>query len=105
MKPVFPSSMISETDPQRHAITGVPQAMASISTRPNGSGQSIGNRIMRGMEQGPADESSSVITVGRSWHVGEKRAEATEQQYCARRARVVSLPPSPIRLANNDESG
>ena len=36
--------MISETDPQRHAITGVPQAMASISTRPNGSGQSIGNR-------------------------------------------------------------
>ena len=31
-------------DPQRHAITGVPQAMASISTRPNGSGQSIGNR-------------------------------------------------------------
>jgi len=57
------------------------------------------------MEQGPAAESSSVINVGRSWHVGEKRAEATEQQYCARRARVVSLPPSPIRLANNDESG
>src|SRR5438552_17503979 len=44
MNPVFPFSMISETDAQRHAITGVPQAMASISTRPNGSGQSIGNR-------------------------------------------------------------
>src|SRR5712672_816823 len=44
MNPVFPFSMISETDPQRHAVTGVPQAMASISTRPNGSGQSIGNR-------------------------------------------------------------
>jgi len=26
-----------------HAIAGVPQAMASISTRPNGSGQSIGS--------------------------------------------------------------
>jgi hypothetical protein len=44
MNPVLPCSMISETDPQRHAITGVPQAMASISTRPKGSGQSIGNK-------------------------------------------------------------
>lgn len=43
MNPVTPSSMISGTDPRRQAITGVPQAMASIMTSPNGSGQSIGN--------------------------------------------------------------
>ena len=43
MKPVTPSSITSGTEPQRQAITGVPQAMASIITRPNGSGQSIGN--------------------------------------------------------------
>ena len=35
--------MTSGTEPQRQAITGVPQAMASIITSPNGSGQSIGN--------------------------------------------------------------
>src|SRR6266705_265067 len=42
MKPVKPSSMISGTEPRLYAITGVPQAIASIMTRPNGSGQSIG---------------------------------------------------------------
>ena len=42
MKPVTPSSTISGTDPRLNAITGVPQAMASIMTRPNGSGQSMG---------------------------------------------------------------
>jgi hypothetical protein len=44
MKPVTPSTTISGTAPQRHATTGVPHAMASIMTRPNGSGQSIGKR-------------------------------------------------------------
>ena len=44
MNPVRPSSITSGTEPQRQAITGVPQAMASIITSPNGSGQSIGNR-------------------------------------------------------------
>ena len=34
--------MISGTEPRLNATTGVPQAMASIITRPNGSGQSIG---------------------------------------------------------------
>ena len=43
MAPVRPSSMISGTEPQRNASTGVPQAMASIMERPNGSGQSMGN--------------------------------------------------------------
>lgn len=44
MKPVRPSSIISGTEPRLKATTGVPHAMASIMTRPNGSGQSIGNR-------------------------------------------------------------
>ena len=34
--------MTCGTEPLRQAITGVPVAMASIMTRPNGSGQSIG---------------------------------------------------------------
>ena len=42
-KPLTPSSIISGTDPRPNAITGVPQAMASIITKPKGSGQSIGN--------------------------------------------------------------
>ena len=42
MKPVTPSSTPSGTEPRLNAITGVPQAIASIITRPNGSGQSIG---------------------------------------------------------------
>ena len=36
-------SMISATEPQRKASTGVPQAMASISDNPNSSGKSTGN--------------------------------------------------------------
>jgi hypothetical protein len=42
MKPVTSSSITSGTEPRLNAITGVPQAIASIMTRPNGSGQSIG---------------------------------------------------------------
>ena len=42
-KPVTPSSITSGTEPLRQAMTGVPQAMASIMTRPNGSAQSMGN--------------------------------------------------------------
>ena len=44
INPVTPWSIISGIDPRRQAITGVPQAMASITTSPNGSGQSIGKR-------------------------------------------------------------
>ena len=47
MKPVTPSSMTSGTEPRRYAMTGVPQAIASIITSPNGSGQSIGNSSAR----------------------------------------------------------
>jgi hypothetical protein len=39
----MPSSITSGTEPDLKAMTGVPHAMASIMTRPNGSGQSIGN--------------------------------------------------------------
>ena len=43
MKPVTPSSITSGAEPQPKPTTGVPQAIASIITSPNGSGQSIGN--------------------------------------------------------------
>src|SRR5215831_874446 len=49
MKPVTPFSTTSGTDPRRNAITGVPHAMASIITSPNGSGQSIGKQQGRGI--------------------------------------------------------
>ena len=41
-KPVMPSSTISGAAPSGKVSTGVPHAMASIITRPNGSGQRIG---------------------------------------------------------------
>jgi ATP-binding cassette, subfamily B, bacterial len=44
MNPARPSSTTSGTEPRLNAITGVPQAMASIMTRPNGSGQSMGTK-------------------------------------------------------------
>ena len=47
MKPVTPSSMISAIAPLSQAMTGVPQAIASITTSPNGSGQSIGKQKRR----------------------------------------------------------
>ena len=43
MNPVRLSSITSGTEPRLKAITGVPHAMLSIITSPNGSGQSIGN--------------------------------------------------------------
>ena len=43
MNPVTPWSITSGTEPPRNATTGTPHASASIMTRPNGSGQSIGN--------------------------------------------------------------
>ena len=45
--PVTPSIITSGTDPRRKATTGVPHAIASIITRPNGSAQSIGNSRRR----------------------------------------------------------
>jgi hypothetical protein len=43
VKPVTPSSMTSGVEPVREAITGQPQAMASIMARPIGSLQSTEN--------------------------------------------------------------
>ena len=45
MIPVRPSSITSGTAPWRVAITGVPHAMDSIITRPNGSAHSIGKSV------------------------------------------------------------
>ena len=47
MKPLTPSAITSGTEPLRKAITGVPADIASIITRPKGSGQSIGNSSAR----------------------------------------------------------
>src|SRR5918994_1599555 len=43
--PVTPGSITSGTAPQRVAITGVPHAIDSIMTSPNGSSHSIGNSV------------------------------------------------------------
>jgi hypothetical protein len=40
--PVTPSTTTSGTEPRRSATTGVPQAIASIITMPNGSSQTMG---------------------------------------------------------------
>ena len=47
MIPVTPWSITSGTAPQRVAITGVPQAIDSIITRPNGSCHEIGKTVAR----------------------------------------------------------
>src|SRR5215472_14590376 len=60
-KPVSPSSTISGAEPRLKAITGVPQAIASIMTRPNGSGQSIGtNNVIAPLKN--SDLSRSLIS-------------------------------------------
>jgi hypothetical protein len=48
-KPEARSSMISGAEPWRQAMTGVPADIASIMTRPKGSGQSIGNSSARAL--------------------------------------------------------
>src|SRR5919106_1123159 len=47
MIPLRPCSITSGTAPQRDAITGVPHAIDSTITSPNGSSQSIGNSVAR----------------------------------------------------------
>ena len=47
MIPLRPCSITSGTAPQRVAITGVPHAIDSIITRPNGSSHSIGKSVAR----------------------------------------------------------
>ena len=58
--PLTPWSIISGTDPRRNAMTGVPQAIASICTSPNGSGQSIGNNSAAAFARSPALRSSPI---------------------------------------------
>ena len=59
MKPVTPSSTISGTEPRFQATTGVPQAIASIITRPKGSGQSMGKSSARALPRRSAFRASS----------------------------------------------
>ena len=47
MNPVTPSSTTSRTEPRRYAMTGVPQAIASIITSPNGSFSADEGRAIR----------------------------------------------------------
>ena len=47
MTPERPCSITSGTAPQRVAITGVPQAIDSIITSPNGSSHSMGKSVAR----------------------------------------------------------
>ena len=47
MMPLRPCSITSGTAPKRVAMTGVPHAIDSIITRPNGSSHSIGKSVAR----------------------------------------------------------
>ena len=51
MNPVTPFSSTSGTEPFSNAMTGVPQAIASIITSPNGSRQAIGKQEAGGIAQ------------------------------------------------------
>jgi hypothetical protein len=57
-KPSDPLLTTSGTEPRGKAITGVPHAIASIMTKPNGSGQSMGNSKAAGMPLRDATTSS-----------------------------------------------
>ena len=59
-KPVTPWSMTSGTEPQFQAMTGVPQAIASIITRPNGSAQSMGNSSAAALPRNSAFSASPI---------------------------------------------
>ena len=63
MKPVTPSSTISGIAPLSQAMTGVPQAIASITTSPNGSGQSIGNNSAAALPRKAAFSASPISPI------------------------------------------
>ena len=63
MKPLTPSSMISAIAPLSHAMTGVPQAIASITTSPNGSGQSMGNKSAAALPRNASFSASPISPI------------------------------------------
>ena len=78
MKPVTPGSTISGTEPRGQAMTGVPQDMASIMTRPNGSGQSMGKSSAEAL---PRNEGlSSSLTSPTNSISGTDTSGATRRQ-------------------------
>ena len=98
-KPVTPSSITSAIDPRRKATTGVPQAIASTTDRPNGSANAIGCSSteapprMRERSAGPTDPRYSTSDRGRapprsrsSRHPGWGRRSAGDDR-CAWRSR------------------
>ena len=60
MKPVRPGTTTSGTEPHGRPMTGVPQAMASIMTRPKGSGQSMGKSRARAPPRNAALSASPI---------------------------------------------
>src|SRR6476660_742742 len=76
MYPVTPWSITSRTEPRSNASTGVAQAMASIMTRPNGSGQSMGKKKSRGLAQEPSF--LAVVDLANEFDTGgvQKRCDA-----------------------------
>ncbi len=56
----MPSSTTSGTEPHFQAMTGVPHAIASIITRPNGSAQSIGNSNAAALPRNAAFSASPI---------------------------------------------
>ena len=70
--PVTPSSTSSTAAPAGHATTGVPHAIASTITSPNGSGHWIGNTIARARPRRSAFRSWEIAsyTSTSSWSSG-----------------------------------
>ena len=75
MKPVFLFSNTSVTDPFRYAIVGVPHAIASIITRPKGSGQSIGNKTARAWPKNSFFSSSPISPMNSIIHLDRGSAK------------------------------
>ncbi len=82
MKPVTPGSTTSGTEPQFHAITGVPQAIDSIMTKPKGSGQQIGNSSALALPRN-SDLSASPISPTNSTRGSSSSGLTTDSKYAA----------------------
>jgi trehalose-6-phosphate synthase len=68
--------MISGTDPRLNAITGVPHAIASIITSPNGSGQSIGNSRPRQPLRNADLSGSPISPINSTWRPSDRGPRA-----------------------------
>ena len=80
MIPLRPCSITSGTAPQRVAITGVPQAIDSIITRPNGSSHSIGKSVARAFWSNSTF--SPWVTSPMYWIWSERYGATNSSKYC-----------------------